>query len=235
MERVNLKFAKVRPEGIIPTKKDGDAGYDVYADWITIFNNNRFQIGNDHRMWEDKALVRTIKEKDELHFFILFPNQTFLFPTGIASSCSESYYFQIQERGSTGSKGIKYGAGVIDSSYRGEWFIPITNANSRPIAFYDDKKISPQPEDRVSFISDENRNLYEDYLNLYKENLWWSITGKEWEGFPEEDFIFYPMSKAIAQFVLLPVPKTEIEEITFEELQAIPSTRGDGALGSSGK
>lgn len=59
--------------------------------------------------------------------------ETKLIPTGIASAFPPEYYIQIQERGSTGSKGIKYGAGVIDSGYRGEWFIAITNANSKPL------------------------------------------------------------------------------------------------------
>lgn len=39
----------------------------------------------------------------------------------------------MQERGSTGSIGMKYGAGVIDSGYRGEIFIAITNTNEVPI------------------------------------------------------------------------------------------------------
>ena len=46
---------------------------------------------------------------------------------------------------------------------------------------------------------------------------------------------FYPDTKAIAQLVLHEVPVVEVEEISYEELKAIPSERGDGALGSSGK
>ena len=61
------------------------------------------------------------------------PHETRLVPTGIASVLSNGYYIQIQERGSTGSKGMKYGAGVIDASYRGEWFIVITNTNDFPM------------------------------------------------------------------------------------------------------
>jgi dUTP pyrophosphatase len=61
------------------------------------------------------------------------PHETKLVPTGIASALNNKYYIQIQERGSTGSKGMKYGAGVIDASYRGEWFIVITNTNDIPM------------------------------------------------------------------------------------------------------
>ena len=62
-------------------------------------------------------------------YIVIHPLETKLIPTGIATAFSPNYYAQIQERGSTGSKGIKYGAGVIDSGYRGELFIPITNCN----------------------------------------------------------------------------------------------------------
>lgn len=65
--------------------------------------------------------------------FIIPPHETKLIPTGIASAINEKYYFQIEERGSTGSKGIKKSAGVFDSGYRGEWLIAVTNINSKPI------------------------------------------------------------------------------------------------------
>lgn len=45
----------------------------------------------------------------------------------------------------------------------------------------------------------------------------------------------YPYTKAISQALLLPVPRTEVVELSVEELRAIPSKRGMGHLGSSGK
>lgn len=50
-----------------------------------------------------------------------------------------------------------------------------------------------------------------------------------------DDVIVYPYTKAIAQLLLLPVPNVNVKEISFEQLKKIPSKRGDGALGSSGK
>ena len=94
-----LLFAKVREGAKIPTKRDEDAGRDLYA----------------------------CCDED---YMVIKPLETKLIPTGIATAFSDQYYAQIQERGSTGSKGIKYGAGVIDSGYRNEWFVPITNCNS---------------------------------------------------------------------------------------------------------
>lgn len=98
----DLLFAKVKEGAIIPTKNDGDAGYDIYP----CFPEN---------------------------YMYFKPHETKLVPTGIASALDDNYYIQTQERGSTGSKGVKYGAGVIDASYRGEWFIVVTNTNSHPM------------------------------------------------------------------------------------------------------
>lgn len=68
-------------------------------------------------------------------FLIVPPYKTALVPTGIAWACSEEFYMQIEERSSTGIKGIKRSAGVIDSGYRGEIKIAIFNANEVPIVF----------------------------------------------------------------------------------------------------
>ena len=50
-----------------------------------------------------------------------------------------------------------------------------------------------------------------------------------------KDAIIYPYTKAIAQALVIPVPKTEVEEISYEELMKIPSERGMGMIGSSNK
>lgn len=63
--------------------------------------------------------------------FAIAPLETRLVPTGIASAFDKKYVGIIEERGSTGSKGIKKSAGVIDSGYRGEWFVPITNTTNK--------------------------------------------------------------------------------------------------------
>ena len=46
---------------------------------------------------------------------------------------------------------------------------------------------------------------------------------------------YYPASKAIAQFLVLPVPNLETVEVTPDVIQGIKSERGKGRLGSSGK
>lgn len=136
-------------------------------------------------------------------YLIIYPNETKLVPTGIASAIPTNYYMQIQERGSTGSKGIKYSAGVIDSSYRGEWFLCTTNVNKKPLLI---TKLNIEKLDKnIKFLL-------------------------------EDAYIIYPYEKALFQAILHNV-HNEIEniEISFETLLEIPSKRGAGKLGSSGK
>ena len=97
-----LIFAKVKPSAIIPSKRDEDAAYDIYA------------------CFDDDYLV-------------IPPHKTVLIPTGIATVFSPKWVALLHERGSNGSKGIAQRAGVIDSGYRGEWFVPLTNTNRVPV------------------------------------------------------------------------------------------------------
>lgn len=160
-----VKFAKVRPTAVIPTKRDEDAGFDIYADF-------------------------------EDDFIIIDPHTTTLIPTGIASACDTDYCFILKERGSTGTKGIAQRCGVIDSGYHNEWFVPITNTTNERIVIV--KK-------DIAYI------------------------------FITSGYTIYPYEKAIAQALIIPVPKVNIEELTYDELKEITSDRGMGSLGSSGK
>jgi dUTP pyrophosphatase len=167
----NIKFAKVRPDAKIPSKRDEDMGFDIYA----CFDED---------------------------YMVINPHETKLIPTGIASACNPEYGFVVFERGSTGSKGIARRCGVIDSGYRNEWFIGLTNTTSK-----------------VMFISKLSE---QETYNKYYEDIM------------PESFV-YPYSKAIAQALVIPVPKVEVEENSYEELKEIKSERGMGALGSSNK
>ena len=136
-------------------------------------------------------------------YMIIDPHETKLIPTGIASACDSEYGFLLRERGSTGSKGIALRSGVIDSGFRGEWFIVWTNTT-----------------DKILFIS----KLSEDELSRVSVDY-----------YCYEDLIIYPYEKAIAQALVVPVPKVTVEEVSYDELKNIESERGMGALGSSNK
>ena len=145
-----------------------------------------------------------------------------MIPTGIASACDADYGFLVFERGSTGSKGIARRCGVIDSGYRNEWFIAITKTTNKTL--YVSKISKEEIIDRVYSADDMNKKWDSIFGNLasIKNGL-------------ENSILVYPYSKAIAQALVVPVPKTEIKEISYDELKMIKSERGMGALGSSNK
>ena len=71
---------------------------------------------------------------------------------------------------------------------------------------------------------------------LYNGNNFPIMIAKESSKIPKAmQSIVYPYEKAIAQFVVLPVPQTTIDEVTEEEFNQYTSERGEGMLGSSNK
>jgi dUTP pyrophosphatase len=133
----------------------------------------------------------------DLDWIGIEPHTSKLIPTGIASAFDPNWAIVFRERGSTGVKNMKINAGVIDSGFRGEYFVSIYNGNDAPlyITKYMDGEQAPEPKNAI----------------------------------------LYPYSKAIAQALVIEVPETNIEEISYQELQQIPSERGIGQIGSSGK
>ena len=100
MSKEKIYITKLHHDAKIPSKRDEDAGYDIYACF----------------------------DEEE---FVIEPHQTRLVPTGIATKFSDKYVMQLNERGSTGSKGIAQRCGVIDSGFRGEWMVPLTNTTNK--------------------------------------------------------------------------------------------------------
>lgn len=76
--------------------------------------------------------------------FKIGAHETKLIPTGIASIIPEGYAMIFKDRGSTGSKGLSTACGVIDSNFRGEWFVALHNENDFPV--YIQKENVEQPE-----------------------------------------------------------------------------------------
>lgn len=146
----------------------------------------------------------------EENYRVFSKHETHMIPTGFYTAFSSEYVAILKERGSTGTKGIEQRAGVIDSGYRGEWLVPLTNGTSKTMIIAKD-----------GTIIEENDLLFD------------AVTGEKLGH--KDNFIIYPYSKAICQCLMVRVPKVTFEEISVEELKAIPSVRGEGRLGSSGK
>ena len=195
LEDNDLVFAKVRPDAIIPTKEDENAGYDIYANF-----------------------------KED--YVVIPPQSTKLIPTGIASAMTDKYYLNVAERGSTGKIGMKYSAGIIDSGYRGEIFIALTNTNINEIII---SKLTKEDLIEKYGEKDECGDIHLSYGKGKNDYAYLIDRDNEFTA------IIYPYEKAIAQLIVHEVPKMNVIEVIYDDLQKIPSKRGTGALGSSGK
>lgn len=158
----------------IPTKRDEDGAYDIYANFK-----------------EDLLIIR--------------PHETIKINTKLHSAFSKKYRAILGERGSTGTIGMAQRAGVIDSGYRGEWLVPITNTTVRPMV--------------IAKSDIEEKQIYSICRGY---------------GFDLEPII-YPYKKAVCQVMLEEVPELEVRVMSLQDLMNIPSERGTGRLGSSGK
>ena len=233
-KELEIIFAKVKENAIIPSKEDENAGFDIYACW------------------------NGVEKKDK----IIKPHTTKLIPTGIACALPINYYFQVEERGSTGSKGIKNSAAVVDSGYRGDIFVAISNVNDKYLIFGDKDTYLQEAlnelkkwqsvdinnmteQDRIDmerFLKDQYPDTYDTLTDKEKEIVIRNVYQEIKSSSNDETLInnitnaiFYPETKAIAQLVLHKVDNLPVKEISYEELKQIPSKRGTGILGSSGK
>lgn len=138
---------------------------------------------------------------DSAEDIILKPNETKFFSTGLRSAFPKEFWIEIKERGSTGAVGLSVRSGVIDSGYRGEWKIMLTNVNKYPVVF-------SHSVDKVTYIKGKI------FKNKVKK-------------------VIYPLSKAIAQAVVIPLPHIECRP--WDETQVAASERGETGWGASGK
>lgn len=177
-----ILWARTNEDVILPTKRDEDACYDIYAYF----------------------------EED---YIFIHPHETKIIPTGLYVALNKKYKLELCERGSTGTKGIGQRSGQIDSGYRGLIGVPITNHNNGVLI--------------ISKLLDEKGNVDIEQTN----NL---IFGTSVYNMPNS-IVYYPYTKAITSGAIVEVPIMESREISVEELKTIPSARGEGSLGSSGK
>lgn len=168
-----IYWAKIRESAKIPTKREEDAGFDMWA----CFDED---------------------------YFVIEPGKTRGIPTGVASAFSSDYYIQIEERSSMVKFGTKKSAGVVDSGYRGEYFIMTLNVSDKPFV--------------ISKID------FEDMPQTFE------VDGKTYD---KDSVTVCPYKKAICQAVPHIVPKLESSEITYDELMQIKSQRMTGGFGSS--
>lgn len=135
----------------------------------------------------------------------IHPHTTKLIPTGLASIIPSGYAMILKDRGSSGSKGMPTACGVIDSNFRGEWFVALHNDNNDPIIIVK-KELTEEKLKKMFPVETMNQNT-----------------------------IYYPYEKAITQAILINDIDSEIVETTPETISNDTTNRGTGVIGSTGK
>lgn len=133
------------------------------------------------------------------------PHTTKMIPTGLSSIIPDGYAIILKDRGSTGSKGIPTACGVIDSNFRGEWFVALHNDTNNNIIIHKKDISKERIVELFPFVSCNPETIY------------------------------YPYEKAITQAILIADIDSEIEEIDNETVENDKTNRGKGIIGSSGK
>lgn len=139
---------------------------------------------------------------DAAEDIILKPSETKFFSTGLRSAFPSNFWIEIKERGSTGAVGLSVRSGVIDSGYRGEWKIMLTNVNKYPVVF-------SHSVDKVTYVKGK----------IFKNKI---------------KKVIYPLSKAIAQAVVIPLPHIQCKW-DKAMVDGTKSDRGQTGWGASGK
>ena len=106
---MQIKCKSIDVDAKLPTKKDGDIGWDIYCvpdeNWHKVYGLN----------------------KEEL-YFELSPGKSHVFRTGISMEIPDGYAGLLWDRSGLSAKfGVHRLAGVIDSSYRGEIMVCLIN------------------------------------------------------------------------------------------------------------
>lgn len=187
-----IKFLKIDDDAIIPTKRDEDAAFDLYTIGATYGPH-------DNTENEDILII-----DDDIR---ILPGETVKLLTGLKAVIPSDVWILLKERSSTAKTGLSIRSGVIDSGYRGEWAIMMTNCGRRII------------------------HIRRDYHGKPKV-----VEEGQLDEFGHIDYWLMSFDKAIAQAVVMPKLNVGCGEISQEEFDAAPKTvRGDSGWGASGK
>ena len=179
---------------------------------------------------EEDAIIPTKRDEDAAYDVYTCEKETIVIPP-----CSKAYFPKFFDKGGMGSKGLIIGAGVGDSGYRNKYFVPINNIN-RDKYFILTAQSKEEVENSICF--DKIKNKFVTIDEVDKNSIIPSSNSNEFlyeRLIDKKDCIIKYINKAFASFVILPVPKLTVKEVSYDELVQYKSERGLGNLGSSGK
>lgn len=207
----------------------------VLLDYIKYFRTPKVSHKLKVRIRDPRARVPSKRSEDSGYdiygiipedLIVLYPGDGHKFGTGLSTEIPMGYGIFICNRGSVGTKGLVYGAHVVDSGYRGEIFIDLHNFSNRIIIVTDmDAEILGR---YIVNIPDKESEEYEsihDNVHLLKADF--MEEGMALFG----ECIFISKQKALTQIAIIRTEDWEVEVV--EELS--DSVRGETCLGQSNK
>lgn len=150
-------LAKILTPGakVFKKAKEGDGGFDIF---VTGYVD------------ADKKLVPKS--------FVIEPQQSQLFLTGIATAFPVTHVGLVADRSGYGVKGLMKQAGVIDSNWRGEWGVKLFNSSFKPITV---ESVLENPDAKaacqVVFVE-----CYDGEFQTIEGDLPPSARGEAWQG-----------------------------------------------------
>ncbi len=150
------------PNSKVPTKStDGSAAFDLHTHIFPLDqhkNNDRINELNSKcyngitSTDSDHSTTVSYEQESKRGFITINPGGRMMIPTGIKVKCPEFMSFNIKDRSGLAYKnGLFTLGGVIDSDYRGEVLVIVTNIHNTPFNVYHGDRIS-QLNPRVDYI-----------------------------------------------------------------------------------
>jgi dUTP pyrophosphatase len=142
MKNLEFKYVKVHPKAIAPEKIGGNLAFDLYV------------------VRDEKFYQHNVPDKPDDYRYRLMANQRRLFHTGLKMAIPTGYGVVVRDRSGLAVKqGIHVLAGVIDSSYRGEWMICLLNTGDNTYEIVEGDRIAQAiviPEYKINFTEEKS-------------------------------------------------------------------------------
>ena len=152
---MKLKIKKLDKKAVIPSyAHDGDACFDIRI--LLDGERNRPLVSDGKKLLECEPPESL--DKEQCRKVMLRKGSTIVFRTGLAFEIERGYVMKVHVRSSTG---IMYGVvlangtGIIDSGYRGELYIALTNNGGLDVLLADGDRVAQAEITKVEDVTIE--------------------------------------------------------------------------------
>lgn len=118
--------------------------------------------GVDVKIKEIDLIDEKLKDKKWIDPYTIIPNQTIHAKTGVFLELPEDYECQVRPKSGISKQGLLVHFGTIDSGFRGEITVAVTNVTNKPIRLEKSQKIA-----QLVFVKKDDIKLCRsDEINL---------------------------------------------------------------------